>query len=190
MPRPWWEDYEVDDDEDEDDPSPRFAGHQLVELLIWLKLSGTLTAKYVCLIAYWASRADGHLEEVGKLGKKPKSPSGHFQRHLDRVLGVEEEIAERQAKLKVPCYLRHANERHVRDVSVSIAHEALNEEVVNNEFAHVHLRDKQSRNLLPPAYWSHPIVQRDGAEGIFPLAVYLDGTPFNKRNSVLRQPLS
>ena len=64
MPRQeWWDDFEdfntgggdeeVETD-DENDPSQQFAAEMLVELLLWLKLSGLLPARYICILAWWA----------------------------------------------------------------------------------------------------------------------------------------
>ena len=80
----WWEELDSDDDSDEnsDEPSPLYAGTQLIELLLWLKMSNRLSAKYICIIAYWAFHSKG-MGGLDKLGKKPNSLSGHFQRHLD-----------------------------------------------------------------------------------------------------------
>ena len=46
-------DEEVETD-DENDPSQEFAAEMLVELLLWLKLSGLLPARYTCILAWWA----------------------------------------------------------------------------------------------------------------------------------------
>ena len=58
----WWEGFdtgegdeaEMVESDDEDDPSQEFAAEMLVELLLWLKLSGLLPARYICIIAWWA----------------------------------------------------------------------------------------------------------------------------------------
>ena len=62
-------------------------------------------------------------------GQKTKTPSGHFARHLDKAMGVDDDVQKHQAKLKVPTYARHLGERVIRDVSVLLVYKAINGEV-------------------------------------------------------------
>ena len=100
-------------------------------------------------------------------------------------MGIDDDVQEHQAKLKVPTYARHLGERVSRDVSVLLAYEAINDEVIEDPTALARLQERQAASQLPPVYWEHPVVQEHGAEAVYPLAVYLDGIPFRKKNSVL-----
>ena len=87
-------------------------------------------------------------------------------------MGVDDDVREHQLKLKVPTYARHLGERVSRDVSVLLAYEAINDEVIEDPTALARLRERQAASQLPPVYWEHPVVQEHGAEGVYPLAVY------------------
>ena len=100
-------------------------------------------------------------------------------------MGVDDDVREHQVKLEVPTYARHSGERVIRDVSVLLAYEAINNEVVEDPTALARLRERQSASQLPPVYWEHPVVQEHGAGGVYPVAIYLDGMPFRKKSSVL-----
>ena len=76
------------------------------------------------MCAYWRiGQGRGCDEEVAKLGRKPRTPSGHDQRHLDSVMNIDECLTETHAKLNIPLYARHSNARVVRAVEVLVVHE-------------------------------------------------------------------
>eukprot|EP00969_Alexandrium_andersonii_P029705 1297114-Alexandrium_andersonii.AAC.1 len=76
-----------------------------VDMLLAMVWTGQkMSAKSACCLAWWAGRA-GALG-VAKIGYRPTSPSGHFQRHLDKVVGVTPKV-EGQFLLKVPMNCRH-----------------------------------------------------------------------------------
>ena len=180
----WWDDFQSEEEErDEDDPDPIFAGQQLVELLLFLRMSNKLEANWVCMIAWWAAKAGGR-GGLEKLGKQPKTPSGHFQRHLDAFMEMDKE-GERGGKLGVPLYARHCAERIVRPVAVSVPHEELNDELLADPAAFAQLREAQANNELPVCYWNHIGVKGKSAEGVFPCAIYIDGMPFRKKDSMV-----
>ena len=76
------------DSEDDAPPEGEAAATELTHLLVSQLLAGKMSAKTVCSIAYWASRA-GARGDIEKLSHRPDAPSGHFQRHLDSVLGTK-----------------------------------------------------------------------------------------------------
>ena len=61
----------------------------------------------------------------------------------------------------------------------------LNDEVINDELAAAKLREAQDLGTLPDSYQDHPVVERGGRENVYPLALYLDGTPYSKKDGVL-----
>ena len=57
----WWDDFQSEEEErDEDDPDPIFAGQKLVELLLFLRMSNKLEANWVCMIAWWVAKPGRH----------------------------------------------------------------------------------------------------------------------------------
>ena len=81
-------------DDNCDDPdflSQEGKANELADLLQHLKYSGRLSAKEVCLISYWASRAGGALSEktgtVWRMGMKPGLH--HYSRHYDETTGMQ-----------------------------------------------------------------------------------------------------
>ena len=59
--------------EDEHRPSQLTASRTLLEFLIWLRLSGELTAKTICILAFWAQHAGAiGLESLAKQERQSK----------------------------------------------------------------------------------------------------------------------
>ena len=81
-----WEGIDVDDGTDAD-PTAATAGIDLADCLVFLKNKGKLSARDVCVLAYYAQHA-GVTGPAVQYAFRPDAPSGHFQRHLDSVLGV------------------------------------------------------------------------------------------------------
>ena len=71
------------------------------------------------------------------------------------------------------------------DVNVIFPHVALHEEMASNSDPHALLREAQADGNLPPSYYDHPVTRECGTQGTFATAIYMDGTPFLKRDSVL-----
>ena len=94
----WWSLPDYDDiasdeagsesDSDSDgQPSQESAVRHLVELLIDYKLKGILSAKQLCILAYWCFFA-GACGRVQELKKAPGDKNaGNYDRHFDRCLG-------------------------------------------------------------------------------------------------------
>ena len=59
-------------------------------------------------------------------------------------------------------------------------HETLAQEVANNDTLLETLQALHDEALLPPVYYSSPVVVQHGL-GVFPLVVYMDSVPFAKR---------
>ena len=79
--------YASSDSESDDDfyenISPEVAGEEFAAFLLSLHLSGKLSARSVCILAFWATRAHC-IGPAGEFSLKPDSPSGHFQRKIDK----------------------------------------------------------------------------------------------------------
>lgn len=97
-------------------------------MLVDLTMSGTLSAKSVCLLSFWANRFHP-CDALGAFAKGPGAPSGHYQRQLDRVIGWKQ-TPEHFYQLSVPVLRRHDLERSIFEMPVIPAHEAIERELV------------------------------------------------------------
>ena len=78
---------ESGEEEDLREVSAEEAGDLLVQRLLELHYTNRLSAKGVCVLSWWASKA-GACGPVSDFAVLPSSQSGVFQRHLDKVAGV------------------------------------------------------------------------------------------------------
>ena len=195
MAHPWdvpdhaWDRHFWDDDADEDLSNivGAEAGDILADLLITLKQSGVITAKQACVIAHWSSQA-GSLGLVRQLAYRPDDQSsGHYSRHFDRVAGTV--LAESDAfyNIRMPSTQRFMATRQVVAIPTIPIHEVLDREFATIGFARMHelLAESKASGRLPQSYYDHPAVVEAGDEPCYPIAFYLDGTPFVRRDSVL-----
>ena len=179
-PTNWSLDSDSEDYEDTGDEVGEAAGENLTQFLMGLHYSGMLSAKSVCVACYYAARA-GAKGPVDKFGFRPGAPSGHYSRHLDSVSGVRvDEEKKWRYSLDVPEHGKYDVTRTAHEVLVTVAHEALNEEVLNDPSIVEQVRLK----TWPSLYHQNPIV-RESSEPVLPLALYLDGVPTTKRDGCL-----
>ena len=80
---------ELSDSDDDIDPQES-ASLEFLNVLIDL-YNGGLSAKNVCTLCYWASQAGMKGDLVAQYAFKPTSSGGNFQRHLERVMGMDYE---------------------------------------------------------------------------------------------------
>jgi hypothetical protein len=175
---------EPDDDNDDDpcDSTPEQAGFELAQFLVHLCLTCSISAKTCCVLAFWAMRA-GACGPIAQLEVSPDLPanqSGHYQRKFDNAL----KLRDRQKwlyKMNIPGHAKFSASREVVATSVLAVHELLNDEFRKDPA----LSDKL---LEPHPIWKTPhFIAQEGASDVplFPLALYLDGVVFQKRDSVL-----
>lgn len=162
----------------QDQDSREEAGRELAELLLTLHVQGQLTAKRACIISWWAHKA-GAQGPVKELKHNPKANSGHFQRHLDRVAGLRGKGGAFY-KLPVPGHTKHSVARLVHDVKVLPPHECLHAE----HTADPDIIEKLQESEWPVSYTNHRVVQ-DSPGPVVPVALYLDGAQYIKRDAVL-----
>ena len=126
-PRDWEEDSEVpvpdDDDEDFDleggweassdeevDPAsvPQGdqCGNKFAEFCLEQLHMGKMSAKTMCTLCYWASRA-GASGNVKDFSLKPTSQSGKFQNHIDKALGFNVKDDGHLFRVKTPMFAKH-----------------------------------------------------------------------------------
>ena len=155
------------------------AGDRLVDFLFdLLTTRRKMSAANLCKICWWANKA-GAKGSVGKFGLHPRNQSGIFQRHLDRAAGISlAEDAKTRYFITTPVVLKKDAYRTAHPVPVNVPHEAANEEIL----ARPAIVDEVKRKQWPPAYYDNPIVRKFG--WAVPFAIFVDGVPTTKRDSV------
>ena len=156
------------------------AGDLLINFLLDLHFHGLMSAKTLCVIAWYSSKA-GAVGNIGSYGFRPNAPSGHYQRHLDTCLCVDMK-AERSWRYTVPVPGFHSHDfmRTTHDTLVNVPHESLHSELGSDSSI---LKRVQSMSW-PSLYWQHPVV-RESPEPVVPLALYLDGVPTTNRDGAI-----
>ena len=104
--------------------------------------------------------------------------------NLDRALGFQQR-KDALARLDIPGYSASIGARVVHRISVVPPHEALHEEFAEDTSVRVRLREAVANGELPRAYYDHAVVRRYPLGVVVPLSLYLDGTPYSKKDSVL-----
>ena len=186
VPEHAWEDVcpaPADDDPDPDSLSPEEQAEEFVDMLMTLKHRDRLSAKDVCMLSFFASRA-GEALTKGKawdIGKKPGSD--HYSRHLDGIL-LPHGLTEGLEVITAPTYCKYDGSRNETPIHVLPVHRALSDEVAANPSLHAELASVHESGGMPSAYYSSPVVREHG-QGVFPVAMFVDGVPFTKRDSVI-----
>ena len=177
----------IDEDRDEEeDPSAETALREVISILLWLRFSGKLSAKMICIMFWWLGKAGlGGPNDIGKYSKKPGDPSeGNYQKFLDRALGFQQQ-SKSLARLNVPGWSPSIGARVVHQIAVVPPAEALHAELAEDSSVRARLREAVADGELPPAYHDHAVVRRFPPATVLPLSLYLDGTPYSKKDSVL-----
>jgi hypothetical protein len=181
-----WEDDEVrwDEESDAEDPelsSKELAGIRLGEMLVSLCLTTTLSCKLVCVLAFWASRAGacGPCELIAMAPSDRKT--NHYRDKFDRALNLRSR-EKWLYDLDMPGLHKFEASRKLTTVPVMAAHELINDEYTKNSTVIAKKVHEPHAVWRTPAYCRH---ERDSAKILLPLALYLDGVVFQKRDSVL-----
>ena len=179
-------------DEDMDTPVTDFrnvpldiAQEELVTFLLMLQVSNTLSAKQVCVLAFWI-KACGGTGPVCKLALRPDAQTGKFMRKIDAFLGSK--------PADVPSYevptvrrFRTTASRTLADVATIPPHEAIAEELASSPHASEALARANADGDIPPFIARNPAYMEAVATGVdvHPIALYLDGVNFQRQDSVL-----
>ena len=151
--------------------------------MIKLRLEGKLSAKNVCLLAHWAHAA-GAIGPCGSIAMAPGSPSGHYQRKLDKYLGTandEKDLYWLSLPGKEKCDASRCALQH----PVRPPHEALNEEVAGDTKFPSQVEQAVKEEEWATNYSQHPVVRASPPGTVYPFALYIDGVPFSKHDSFL-----
>jgi len=174
-----------EDTDDEGNPSEDEAGTLLADFLVHLKVVGKLYACDVCVLAYYGFHA-GLKGPAQNLAYKPSSQSGKFQRHLDNALALDVIEAGDSYTLALPAYDRLCLSRITEDVVCLPAHEALQDELQASTVSEFKHRESMEGQEWSDVYKAHPVVlAAPEGEPVYPLALYVDGVQFQKRESVV-----
>ena len=113
--------YESSDEE----PTRESAGAALIKLLLSSVWNGRMSAKTACSISHYASLAGA--EGCGGIALKPASPTGHFQRKIDRFCGID--LREhRHYLVNATAHDRHQCSRTTHRLPMRLPHECVEEE--------------------------------------------------------------
>ena len=172
------------EDSDDDAPSSDAVGHEaadlLIQFLLTLHYAGNLSARSLSVICWYAAKA-GAVGKVDAFGFRPEAPSGHFQRHLDAVTGIDMkgQMSWRYT-VDVPLHEKYDEAKSGHQLMVTVPHEALNDEIIEDPS----ILESAAETQWPPLYYANPIV-RATASIVIPLALYLDGVPSTNRDGIL-----
>eukprot|EP00971_Amphidinium_carterae_P333000 6467463-Amphidinium_carterae.1 len=152
------------------------AGQELYDFLVTEFLKGKLTAKQVCVTAFYAST--GGVEAVKPLALRPDASSGNFSRHLSAVLQKGQAETDFKGCYTVPlvAYLPTVAERGVHNMQVLCPHEVLAGET---QGLNLPLAVERFERMAPPAYFDHPTKQAAGQELCVPYALFLDAFQYS-----------
>ena len=108
------------------------AEEELVAFLLNQHCRGKLTAKDLCITAFWAGKAGR--QRLEPLGLNPQAASGNFSRHLDAYMRKREGAANtKDYVVSVPGFLRSAGERSVHHLICRPPHEIMQEEMAKTD---------------------------------------------------------
>lgn len=160
------------------------ANAALADLLLDMNTRRILSAKHVCVIAFWASKV-GLGGVVASLALNPSASTGHFQRKLDRATRFDQTLHEVQYELTIPSHDRAQVERDIKVIPVVPPHEALQREVRDRPTLRDKLAELVRDKTMPDDYFCHPVVRQHELGTVFPLQLFVDGVPTTKKDSMI-----
>eukprot|EP00969_Alexandrium_andersonii_P323140 14277709-Alexandrium_andersonii.AAC.1 len=113
----------------------------------------------------------------------PNRPSGHDQRHLDSVFQLKH--GHDLYECNIPGHMKYDMTRGIHTTLLRPAHESLHKEVAENPDLYDKLDELVNSAEWGEQYSQHPVVVASGGPGVFPLALYMDGLPYTKSDSLL-----
>ena len=160
------------------------AGQDLADFLLRLKANGRLSARDVCVLSYYAKHA-GAVGPVGYMAFRVDAPTGHYNRHLRQVLHLEEEVSGSYS-LSVPGHDKFELERTTHQIPTMPPHEVLADEVQQDDGSMVAKLQADLRGgAWSECFAKHDVVVDSPGVNVWPVALYLDGFPFSKRDGAL-----
>ena len=175
---------EDSDIENVDDIGVGDAQQLFCDLLLDLKVRGKLSAKDVCVLSWYASKGGlgGGCQE---LAYRPDAPSGHFQRRLDAVTWMSSKVDDAYI-INLPSFDKYHASRCELRVPFLPLHESMQRELEEDPTIEDRLQKSLCENEWAKDYHEHPLVEnKTPGEVVYPMAIYLDGVPFLKRDGLL-----
>ena len=179
-----WEDADAEDSSSSDgELTGEEASQELADVLTELKFQNRLSATGVCLIS-WYGKIAGLQGAATRFAFRPHAPSGHYNRRFKAVLKLDEEVAG-SYDLDVPGHDKYSIDRRTHVIPAMPGHESLSAELDGGPGLNTRLRRACSDKEWSDACFNHPVVRSApvGAQ-VWPLALYLDGVPFTKRDGL------
>ena len=158
------------------------AGAALVDFLMNLMWYNSLSAKSVCVLAYWITRA-GACGAISTLAYPPGRASGKYQRHLDRLSGFKN--ADNTYHVDVPQHVKCDESRAVRPICTYPMEEALSQEISKNPALNTSMRTAIANNEMSPAYYEHPVVVANPGRLVHAYSIFVDGVPFTAHDGAI-----
>ena len=172
-----------DDEINYDNVSQDQAAMSLVELIVDLKVAGTISAKTACLIAFWAAKA-GAAGEVSNLGAKPGLQSGHYSKKFDLWSGAGVRDLDLY-DIPLARQVRFDASRRFLPLPMRLPSVALGHELESNASLITSLQDAVRTRDLPALYFQHPSVRTAPEATMHPFCMYMDAVPHTRNDSIL-----
>ena len=87
--------------------------------------------------------------------------------------------------MSIPGHDKNDFARSCHDRVVTLLHEALNDELLEDPSLLQKVQESLAAGDWPPLYTEHPVVTSNPGETVVPIALYLDGVPTIKKDSVI-----
>ena len=182
LPQPqhaWEEELSGEDPDPESDPQA--ASMMFLDVCLAMYMASAMSAKNLCVLCYWASKAG--MATVSEYGLQPDRPTGHYQRHLDSLLGFAE-AKKTSYTLSAPGQKRGELSRSTIELPTRPPHELAQEELERNPTVLTRLLEARRSSDLPETYDTHPVV-RGTTDLVVPWGLYMDGVSYSLTDSVL-----
>ena len=174
-----------EESENEDEAmSQEEASSEFLNMLIALKHQGVLSAKHACSLSFWAKKG-GIVDPGGKLAVNPACRGGDFSKKFDKVLGIHKELQSTFYTMPLVVHRACLFSREEVQREVKLAHESLSDEVGSCPDFWSRVEKTTLEQGWKPAFDSHPVVRTGGPKMSYPLAIYIDGVAFLKRDSCI-----
>ena len=173
-----------DADTDVEDLSPDACSVALFDMLVALKLNGTISAKTACIISFWAKRA-GVRGAGAALAMSPKNSGGKWSAHFDKVVGLDEAMANETYAFDIPGHDRTTLGRTALNTHGNLVYHKLSEEIADCRDFELQLRNASSDAEWGPKLRDHPTANETTEGPVLPIGIYLDGVKFQNRDTAL-----
>ena len=168
------------------DEEQEYAARRFSRELTALYATGSrVTAKAVCTLSHWASRA-GAGGIVSDYAMHPNQSPGNYQKHFDRVVG--DAHGRKNAMIRLPMQSTKSAVRTIRDIPARPVNEILKDELFETDISMAEYQDLAARTELPASYHEHPVVRlAPPGSVIIPLALFVDAGKYGGGAAAGRQ---